>query len=124
MNYPMEYPRLPELQELQERLQHFAYLKYEFGTDREEIEKVLNLACADMRKKLEALLALPEDAALAAQEPNALEEIRKKRPHAVRKLWKKFDREKYADRLAGSFYGRMAGCTLGAPVEAWSVSQI
>ena len=28
--------------------------------------------------------------------------------------------ERYRDKLAGAFYARAAGCTLGAPVEGWS----
>ena len=124
LKYPLEYPKIPELNKLQNRLQEFAYLKYELGSDRLEIEKALNRACGDLRKALDALLALPEDAVLSAQEPNALEDIRQLRPKAERKLWEQFDRNKFADRLAGAFLGRMAGCTLGAPVEGWSVKDM
>ena len=28
--------------------------------------------------------------------------------------------DNYRDKLAGAFYARAAGCTLGAPVEGWS----
>ena len=30
----------------------------------------------------------------------------------------------FRDRLAGAFLGRMAGCTLGAPVEFWDVDRM
>lgn len=33
-------------------------------------------------------------------------------------------REVYRDRLAGAFMGRMAGCTLGAPIEGWELDRI
>lgn len=32
--------------------------------------------------------------------------------------------EEYRRRLKGAFFGRMAGCTLGAPVEGWTLEQI
>ena len=32
--------------------------------------------------------------------------------------------EEYRHRLKGAFFGRMAGCTLGAPVEGWTLEQI
>jgi ADP-ribosylglycohydrolase len=43
---------------------------------------------------------------------------------AERRIWKQFDGKKYADRLAGAFLGRMAGCTLGAIVEGWSTKDM
>jgi ADP-ribosylglycohydrolase len=120
MDEPLKYPEFPALKPLLERLQEFARLKYEYGVEAGEIERTLAPALAAMQETLAALSALPEDPKRAALEPNGLEEIRALRPKAERKLWMRFDREKYADRLAGAFLGRMAGCTLGAPVEFWT----
>ena len=39
-------------------------------------------------------------------------------------MWNAFDRHAYGDRLAGALLGRMAGCTLGAPVESWSIEEM
>lgn len=121
MKYPMEYPAFPEIGRLQERLREYARLKYEYGADAGAIEGVLAQAYDGMDGALKALLALPEDGALSAKEPDALGGIRRLRPDAARRLWDRFDEARYADRLAGAFLGRMAGCTLGAPVEFWSV---
>jgi ADP-ribosylglycohydrolase len=121
MKYPLEYPKFPAFSQLQSRFQEFARLKFEYGADAAEIERTLQSAYSSMDRALERLLSLPQDNALAGREPNGLEDIRKLRPSARRILWKQFDRKKYADRLAGAFFGRMAGCTLGAPVEFWSV---
>ncbi len=121
MKHPLQYPKFPNIDHLRNHLQEYARLKFEYGTDAADIEVVLNKAHDSLNQALKVLLSLPEDAALAAKEPNALEDIHKLRPHADHRLWKQFDRQKYADRLAGAFLGRMAGCTLGAPVEFWSV---
>ena len=121
MEYPMNYPKIPELNKLTGRLSEFAKLKYEYGADRAEIENALAKGAAALKETLGVLLNLPEDAALAAGEPDALHEIKALRPAAERALWKSFDRKRYADRLAGAFLGRMAGCTLGAIVEGWSI---
>lgn len=49
-------------------------------------------------------------------EPDSLAEIRALRPHGPRCLQKSLPAD-YAERLRGAFYGRMAGCTLGAALE-------
>lgn len=121
MKYPMQYPKQPEFNRLVERIVEFARLKFEYGTDAREIEKAFEAAAAGLNGALKQLLELPEDEGFRALEPDRLEEIRALRPKAERRLWKGFDSGKYADRLAGAFLGRMAGCTLGAPVEFWSV---
>ena len=41
-----------------------------------------------------------------------------------RKIYTQPSEEKYRDRLKGAFFARMAGCTLGAPVEGWSIDQM
>lgn len=119
MDEPLKYPEFPALKPLLERLQEFARLKYEYGAEAAEIERTLAPALATLQGTLVALRALPEEPKRAALEPDALEGIRALRPNVERRLWTRFDREKYADRLAGAFLGRMAGCTLGAPVEFW-----
>ena len=121
MQYPMKYPAFPDLAKSQEMLKEYARLKYEYGSDAAAIEAVLHQAREALDAARQALLALPEDAALTAQEPDDLAAIQALRPDAPRALWQRFDEAAYAERLAGAFMGRMAGCTLGAPVEFWSV---
>lgn len=63
------------------------------------------------------LMALPEDPALAAREPNDLAAIRALRPDGPRDLrWKPTEAEAI-DRLHGAWTGRAVGCALGKPVE-------
>lgn len=58
--------------------------------------------------------------AKSVDEPDSLEAIRSKRPAGPRRLSDAL-RHDYVDRLRGAFYGRMAGCTLGAMLEFQSV---
>jgi len=39
-------------------------------------------------------------------------------------LWTTFQADIYRERLGGAFLGRMAGCTLGAPVEFWPIEKM
>ena len=124
MRYPMNYPKIPEMGRGQRYLAEYAKLKYEYGADREKIEQVLTEAQMYLNEMLEKLLKLPEDSVLAEQEPDELDAIKRLRPNGERVMWKSFDRERYADRLAGAFMGRMAGCTLGTIVEGWSIENM
>src|SRR5262245_53122587 len=63
------------------------------------------------------LMALPDDLALAAREPNDLDRIRALRPDGPRDLgWSPSDDEAL-DRFHGAWTGRCVGCALGKPVE-------
>lgn len=55
-----------------------------------------------------------------AEEPDDLESIRRLRPEGPRRMVDQLPAD-YAERLRGAFYGRMAGCTLGAALEFNSV---
>jgi ADP-ribosylglycohydrolase len=69
------------------------------------------------------LMALPEDAALAAAEPNDLDRIRALRPAGPRDLgWDPTDDEAL-DRFHGAWTGRAVGCALGKPVEGMGMTQ-
>jgi len=121
MDYPMQYPKYPDLADVSNKLRDFAALKFEYGACSAEIQSLLDGAHKMLAAAVDNVLALPDDAVMAKKEPNDIEEIVKLRPKAGRTLWDKFDRQVYKSRLAGAFTGRMAGCTLGAPVEFWSV---
>jgi ADP-ribosylglycohydrolase len=77
-----------------------------------------------MQRGAARLKRLPPGAALARKEPNPLAAIRKLRPAGPRRMWKSFDRAEYLQRLEGALLGRMAGCTLGAPVEFWDIPKM
>lgn len=121
MKYPLNYPDFPDLRLLQEQLVEYTRLNYELGADREKLQGLLDKAAHALESIIDETKKLDTDPYLAQQEPNNLVLIRALRPDGPRKLWKSFNKEKYADRLKGAFIGRMAGCTLGAPVEFWSV---
>lgn len=124
MKYLVNYPKVPDLNPLKDAITEYGRLKLEYGTDSGKVEQLYKEAEASLKRILEKLQCLPEDAGLAAQEPDDLSTIRVLRPVGERKLWKAFDSSRYAEKLKGSFIGRMAGCTLGAPVEFWSVEDM
>lgn len=118
------YPQLPNLNPVFDHLKEYARLKFEYGADREKIQELVNKAEAQLKDIIEKIKALEEDPEFSAKEPNDLKSIRALRPEGSRRLWKDFDRDKYIHRLKGAFIGRMAGCTLGAPVEFWSIESM
>jgi hypothetical protein len=103
MNYPLKYPKIKDFVKLQEHLQEYSRLKFEYGAASEEIERTLDEAYARLRESLDKLLELPEDPGLALLEPNALDDLRRLRPQAPRRLWTRFDPKEYAERSAGAF---------------------
>jgi ADP-ribosylglycohydrolase len=66
----------------------------------------------------------PAEQAVAANEPPGLESIRALRRPGPRRIWTTLQEDVYLDRLEGALYGRMAGCTLGAPVEFWPIAKM
>jgi ADP-ribosylglycohydrolase len=116
------YPVMPNGRELAEQLELYAQLQHEYGA--RGIRPVLQRAERDLKAALARLRALPSDAALAAREPNGLAAIRALRPRGPRRLWSALATPVYRDRLEGALLGRMAGCTLGAPVEFWAVEKM
>jgi ADP-ribosylglycohydrolase len=127
------YSTIPEFANLTEALALYAQLKAEYGA--KGISRPLIQAERVLRLALGELKALPVDHHLAKEEPNSLEAIRALRSwrrassmahgqHEAARLWKNFRADIYPDRLAGALLGRMAGCTLGAPVEFWPISKM
>jgi ADP-ribosylglycohydrolase len=115
---------MPQFDRIIIGLREYARLKCEYGADPAALERVLEQAMADIRRAIGQILDQPDDKLLAAREPNDLDEIMALRPAAARILWPGFDQDRYRDRLSGAFLGRMAGCTLGAPVEFWSTDEM
>ncbi len=113
------YPEKTACRALTEQLELYAQLQHEYGAS--GIRPVLRRAERDLKAALARLRALPPDAGLAAREPNGLAAIQALRPRGPRRLWPAFDAAAYRDRIEGAWLGRMAGCTLGAPVEFWDV---
>jgi ADP-ribosylglycohydrolase len=118
----MAYPKTAGLESLCKDIELYAHLKHEYGAA--GIGAVLGKAEAALRSAKAVLERLPADKAMAAQEPSDLAAIRGLRPDGARRLWKSLDQRSYASRLEGALLGRMAGCTLGAPVEGWEVPRM
>ena len=111
----MNYPKVPEYQKLINQFIEYSRLKHEYGAV--GVDSVLNKLHEAIQSALEEIKALPVDEALAKIEPNDYSEILKLRPSGPRKMWTSFREEEYREKVAGAFLGRLAGCTLGAPVE-------
>lgn len=118
----MPYPSVPNFQRLVELVTLYSQLQHEYGA--QGIAPVLEQIETSLKAAIDTLKALPVDQNLAAQEPNELERIRDLRPDGPRRLWKTCEDAEYRDRLAGALLGRLAGCTLGAPVEFWPIEKM
>jgi ADP-ribosylglycohydrolase len=118
----MEYPSVAEIEALSRDIGLYAHLKHEYGAA--GVPAVLDRAAAALRAARAALERLPDDRAMSAREPSDLAAIRRLRPEGPRRLWGALDAGSYASRLEGALIGRMAGCTLGAPVEGWPVEKM
>jgi ADP-ribosylglycohydrolase len=118
----MNYPNLKNLEEMLRKLQLYSQLKTEYGS--QGIETIVSNIGAKMQLAVSDIKNLPVNKELALQEPNELEKIKKLRPPGPRRIWHKLNQNAYAERLKGALLGRFAGCTLGAPVEGWSISRM
>ena len=118
----MPYPKLPDFRGLAREIELYAQLKHEYGA--KGIAALVAEAHKAMKSATTKLKCLPADAAMAKREPNDLRRIRALRPRGPRRLWDEIPKGDFADRLEGALLGRMAGCTLGAPVEGWQIDQM
>jgi ADP-ribosylglycohydrolase len=115
----VSYPEPPDYRSIIDEIESLAQLKHDHGA--EDLSVPLARAEAALRRAVRTMGKLPIDSELAAKEPNGLEEIRALRPRGPRRLWNSFAPKPYAQKVEGALLGRMAGCTLGAAVEGWSV---
>ncbi|MGQ9662280.1 MAG: ADP-ribosylglycohydrolase family protein [Kiritimatiellia bacterium] len=118
----MSYPSTGKLKELVEQIGYYVQLKHEYRAT--GIRPVLRDAEHALGAALYRLKNLPIDKGLAHQAPNDLDTIRALRPSGPRRMWDKFDSALYREKVEGALLGRMAGCTLGAPVESWSIERM
>lgn len=118
----MAYPVLPDYHKMMDGIRDYACFKHEAGAA--GVQPLLREATATLHYLLSALSALPECTESAARQPNDLDTIRTMRRRGARRIWSTFGEAEYRERLAGALLGRCAGCTLGAPVEFWSVKNM
>jgi len=114
--------KIPDFNKLTEQIELYARLKSEYGAV--GIRSVLSDAEQKLRSALAQIKKLPIDRALAKEEPNNLSAIQDLRKSGPRRLWQSFDNKNYPEKLEGALLGRMAACTLGAPVEFWPVDKM
>lgn len=115
----MDYPKTPDFWRLVNGVTLYSQLMHEYGA--KGVAPILAKAEETLASAMKELQNLPIDPELAKQEPNSLEEIHSLRPAGPRRMWDRFVESIYRDRLEGALLGRMAGCTLGAPVEFWPI---
>jgi len=82
-----------------------------------DLEKSLSGALRRLEKQ-------PANPRVEASEPDDLQAIRALRPKGERILSTGMSRKELKNRILGAWLGRAAGCTLGVPVEAWSLGQM
>ena len=118
----MPYPQVPDFERLIEQIRLYSQLRHEQGA--KNIRSILKEAEKDLSATLAKLKKLPIEAKRKNREPDDLENIKPLRPKGDRRLWSQLDKAVYVEKLEGAFLGRMAGCTLGAPVEFYSIDRM
>jgi len=110
-----------QLNEKVDDITRYLRLAAEFGCS-EEGKKIFDKFLDNIQKRIDEI----QDLVLRQtdpDEPDSLKEIRKLRPEGPRKLIDHIPCE-YPERLRGAFYGRMAGCTLGAALEFQPIEEM
>ena len=118
----MAYPEIPNGEGILRQIVEYGRLKHEYGS--KGVAAVLGRCERGLREALAEIKRLPVDESLAGAEPDELGAIRQLRPRGRRRMWEGLDGARYRDRLEGALLGRFAGCTLGAPVEFWSIERM
>ncbi len=118
----MGYPETANLPKIIDQISLYTQLQHEYGAL--DIAPLIAQAEKSLNEILLKIQAIPVDAQLAADEPNDLVAIKALRPDGPRRIWKSLDQKTFRDRLTGALLARFAGCTLGAPVEVWSMDRM
>lgn len=117
----MIYPSVENMRKKLDLVDAYAKLKYELGASGVEV------ALHDLEKALDEAIdtinRLENDATRAHAEPDDLEGIKIRRPHGPRRMMNRVNSD-FRNRLEGALVSRLAGCTLGAPVEFHSVAHM
>jgi len=120
MHSNYQYPDVTNYQQTLEQIIEYIRLKAEYKSP--DLNHYCKMLEQTLEKSLKEITSLPIDNTLTMLEPDDLEAIKKLRPNGPRKLWTTFDETIYQDKLEGALLSRVAGCTLGAPVEFHSVN--
>lgn len=118
----MPYPQVPDFEHLIEQLRLYSQLKHEQGAGK--IRPVLKQAEKNLKTALIQLKRIPVGPNQKNRVPNDLDRFRSLRPKGIRRIWPRLERNTYPEKLEGALLGRMAGCTLGAPVEFYPIDRM
>ena len=113
----MNYPDLAPLRQHMEAVKDYGELATEYGKETKETIATLEAALANAVAALKKLAAEHE----TANEPACYDEILKLCPGGNTPAK---NIENLRDKMAGALLGRFVGCTLGAPVEMWSLEEM
>jgi hypothetical protein len=111
-------PYFPELRDLLNDACNWADLRHEQGIN---ITPTIKQLRKELRRALATLRKTEPQGKGIQREPNDLQSIRLLRPSGPRRLWSTLRRTGLHDSMKGAWLGRAIGCTLGAPVEGWSI---
>ncbi|MCX5758926.1 MAG: ADP-ribosylglycohydrolase family protein, partial [Candidatus Hydrogenedentes bacterium] len=114
-------PYFDDLRDLLNDTLLWADLRHEQGGD---VQGLLKRLRKDLKRARKELRKTAPGVAVGQYEPNALERIRALRPDGPRRLWPRLNTTGLEDKLKGAWLGRAIGCTLGAPVENWSIGEM
>ncbi len=114
-------PYYRDIGELAEQVSLWADLRREQGA---EPEVVLRRVRAELTRAARDLERMQPGDASRANEPDDPRGIRALRPKGPRRLWERLPSKGFRKQVLGAWLGRAAGCTLGVPVESWSVEDM
>lgn len=113
---------MPYFKDLRDRLEQVSLwgdLRKEQGA---RARIVMSRVERELERAMRSLERMPVDRGLRACEPDDLEAIRALRPKGPRRMVDTFPGKGLGDRLKAAWLARAAGCTLGAPVENWTIA--
>lgn len=116
------YPAHPDYDALTRLVLEYSRRQHEYGSP--GVQGIIDKLAGSLTNTIERLKGLRPSRPLAAKEPDLYREILKLRSKGPRRLWHCMDKGTYKEKLEGAFLGRMAGCTLGSPVEGWEVEKM
>ncbi|MBU3182996.1 ADP-ribosylglycohydrolase family protein [Clostridium psychrophilum] len=118
----VDISKFENIKALSDSICEYSRLKCEYGS--EDLSEIVSEVEETLKTALSRVKEAAIDKELAIKEPNDLEKIHRLRAEGPRKLWDSFDKDTYREKLEGAFLSRIAGCTLGAPVEFWTVESM